>query len=185
MYNLTRQDASILLNMSTRNLDRYIKSGKIRIQKKWKVIYLNSDDVDKIQNKWKNNQEVIISKKSSFVSLEKESQAIEVKNESTNFIYTDLKKLLIEKDKKIEDLTYALWKIEENLKNSITMIEFKKSQFLLEQSRESLEKDLEIEKNKSKDLEEKLLKENKINLVLISASIIIFILLVVIWFAKV
>jgi len=65
------------------------------------------------------------------------------------------------------------------------MIEFKKSQFLLEQSRESLEKDLEIEKNKSKDLEEKLLKENKINLVLISASIIIFILLVVIWFAKV
>jgi predicted site-specific integrase-resolvase len=33
MYKLTRKEASELLNMSTRSIDRYIKSGKIRIKK--------------------------------------------------------------------------------------------------------------------------------------------------------
>jgi predicted site-specific integrase-resolvase len=33
MYNLTRQEAADLLKMSIRNIDRYIKSGKIRHKK--------------------------------------------------------------------------------------------------------------------------------------------------------
>lgn len=184
MYNITRQEASLVLNMSTRNIDRYIKSGKLRSKKDWKIIYLNSDDVDKMRNKWVAKREIILWK--NIVKNEEiTNKEIARKSDTTEFIYADLKELIKQKDKKIEDLTYAVWKLEENLKNSITMIEFKKSQFLLEQSRESLEKDLEIEKEKNKDLENKLSKENKINLFLISASAIIFILLVLVWFIKV
>jgi predicted RNase H-like nuclease (RuvC/YqgF family) len=102
-----------------------------------------------------------------------------------DFIYNDLKKIIEDKDKKIENLTYTLAKVEENLKNSITMVEFKKSQFLLEQSRESLEKDLEMEKKKNEDLEVKIKKENKMSMIFISVSIISIILLFVVWFIKV
>jgi excisionase family DNA binding protein len=33
MYKLTRKEAADLLNISTRSIDRYIKSGKIRTKK--------------------------------------------------------------------------------------------------------------------------------------------------------
>jgi hypothetical protein len=102
-----------------------------------------------------------------------------------DFIYTDLKKIIEEKDRKIENLTYAIAKVEENLKNSITMVEFKKSQFLLEQSRESLEKDLEMEKKKNNELEVKIKKENKMSMIFVSVAIIALILLVIVWFIKV
>lgn len=184
MYNLTRQEASLLLKMSTRNIDRYIKSGKIRHKKEWKIILVNSDDINKMLWWSKINQEIIVWKKEI---KEETSKDILVKSESSkvDFIYNDLKKIIEDKDKKIENLTYTLAKVEENLKNSITMVEFKKSQFLLEQSRESLEKDLEMEKKKNEDLEVKIKKENKMSMIFISVSIISIILLFVVWFIKV
>lgn len=185
MYNLTRQEAADLLKMSTRNIDRYIKSGKIRHKKEGKTILVNSDDVNKMLWGNKINQEIIVNKKEE---KEESSKDIVVKTENSrqvDFIYTDLKKIIEEKDRKIENLTYTLAKVEENLKNSITMVEFKKSQFLLEQSRESLEKDLEMEKKKNGELEVKIKKENKMSMIFVSVAIIALILLVIVWFIKV
>ncbi|MDD5213019.1 MAG: helix-turn-helix domain-containing protein [Candidatus Gracilibacteria bacterium] len=188
MYNLTRQEAADLLKMSTRNVDRYIKSGKLRHKKEGKTILVNTDDINKMLGGGKVNQEIIV--KSKEIKEEKEitSKDIAVKTENSrqvDFIYTDLKKIIEEKDRKIENLTYTLAKVEENLKNSITMVEFKKSQFLLEQSRESLEKDLEMEKKKNNELEVKIKKENKMSMIFVSVAIIALILLVIVWFIKV
>lgn len=185
MYNLTRQEAADLLKMSTRNIDRYIKSGKIRHKKEGKTILVNSDDVNKMLWWNKINQEIIVNKKEV---KEETSKDIVVKTENSrqvDFIYTDLKKIIEEKDRKIENLTYTIAKVEENLKNSITMVEFKKSQFLLEQSRESLEKDLEMEKKKNEELEVKIKKENKMSMIFVSVAIVALILLVIVWFIKV
>jgi len=44
-----RQEAADLLGISVRSVDRYIKSGKIRSEKKWKSVYVNDNDIKNIQ----------------------------------------------------------------------------------------------------------------------------------------
>ena len=71
--------------------------------------------------------------------------------------------------------------MEEIVKNSISMIEFKKTQFLLEESKNSLNSDLE---NTKKELENKdvlLKEEKKLNYILIGIAFVLFIALVIIW----
>ena len=60
MYNFTRQDAANILNVSTRSIDRYIKSWKIRTRKNGKIVYLNENDINIL--KWFTKQEVIVPK---------------------------------------------------------------------------------------------------------------------------
>jgi cytoskeletal protein RodZ len=75
--------------------------------------------------------------------------------------------------------------MEEIVKNSISMLEFKKTQFLLEESKNSLNSDLE---NTKKELENKkiqLKEEKKLNYILIITTIILFIVLVLIWTIKI
>jgi predicted site-specific integrase-resolvase len=42
MYNITRADAAEKLGVSTRSVDRYVKSGKLRSKKEGKIIYIHS-----------------------------------------------------------------------------------------------------------------------------------------------
>jgi hypothetical protein len=75
--------------------------------------------------------------------------------------------------------------MEEVVKNSISMIEFKKSQFLLEESKNSVVIDLE---NTKKELDEKtkeIKNEKKLNYILLSALILFIIILLIIWFVKI
>ena len=75
--------------------------------------------------------------------------------------------------------------MEEVVKNSISMIEFKKTQFLLEESKSSLSNDLE---NTKKELDKKsieLKEEKKLNYILIIILLILFISLVTIWLVKI
>lgn len=76
-------------------------------------------------------------------------------------------------------------KMEEVVKNSISMLEFKKNQFLLEESKNSLHSELE---NTKKELENKnttLREEKKLNSILIITTVILFIVLVVVWMIKI
>jgi excisionase family DNA binding protein len=40
MYKYTRQEAAEMLNISTRSVDRYIKSGKLRSKKEGKIVFV-------------------------------------------------------------------------------------------------------------------------------------------------
>ena len=48
MYNITRADAAEKLGVSTRSVDRYVKSGKLRSKKEGKIIYIHSGDIDNL-----------------------------------------------------------------------------------------------------------------------------------------
>ena len=62
MYTYTRQDAADLLWISTRSIDRYIKSGKLRSKKEWKIVYVNDDDIKNL-SWWQDSKQEIIDKK--------------------------------------------------------------------------------------------------------------------------
>ena len=61
MYKLTREEASNLLNISTRSIDRYIRSWKLRAKKDWKIVYIHQDDVDNFLW-WNTSKQEILTK---------------------------------------------------------------------------------------------------------------------------
>lgn len=185
MYKITREEAANLLNMSTRSIDRYIRAWKLRSKKDWKIVYIHEDDINNFLWNWQTKQEVIISwniktENSNEITISK------TKNEnSINIIFDQLRQEIKQKDEEIKDMSQKIWKMEEVIKNSISIIEFKKSQFLLEESKTSITTDLENTK-KELDLKNIMLKEEKkLNIILLIVLLALFAWIVIIWLVKI
>lgn len=194
MYNLTRQDAADKLNISTRSIDRYIKSWKLRSKKDWKVVYVNTDDIENLAGSWEYQQEVIVEKKVNNYSNASFDNKDEVKTVSLpddnvtwtlQTIYKDLKEEIQKKDQLIQNLAMRVWQAEEVAKNSVSLIDFKKSQYLLEESKEHLDKELsQLEKDKE-ILAKELKYEKTSNILLIIFVVILLAIAWTIWFMKI
>ena len=200
MYNATRQETSDLLWISVRSVDRYIKAGKLRIKKEWKNIFVHSWDIDAIKNGGKSKHHVIINRvqpKVEKVYSEKKYQNDEpAKYSSTevstgkeqaslSHIYWDMKKDIEKKDEIIQNLAHRVGKAEEIAKNSISINDFKKSQFLLEESKSVIASELDLAKKQKNTLQQKLNYEKQIKLLLLFLSIALFLTLFFVWIANI
>ncbi len=184
MYNITREQAADMLNISTRSIDRYIKAWKLRSKKDWKIVYIHWNDIDNFLNP-SSKQEIIIN---HWVQKEETNSTDIVlwnENNTTFKIYEDLKEQITQKDEEIKNLNFQIWKMEEVVKNSISMVEFKKTQFLLEESKSSLTLDLDTTKKELEEKKKEVVKERKLNYILITFLVIFIILLWLIWFIKI
>ena len=187
MYELTRQEVADKLNISTRSVDRYIKAWKLRAKKDWKVVYVKQADVDNLLGWWEAKQEVIVEQK---VVNNTENKNIATKSDQNIsgtlwYIYKDLKVEIQKKDELIQNLAMRVWKAEEVAKNSVSLLDFKKSQYLLEESKEWLNKNLEeIEKEKERLISE-LKYEKTSNIILIVFVVLLLAIAWVIWFIKI
>lgn len=188
MYNVTREQAAIELNMSTRSIDRYIRSGKLRSKKEGKIVYIHADDIG---NFWWNTrkQEVIIpqakEKKSSFESREISTQIDNNGQENLFVIYQDLKSEIKQKDEEIKKLNQDIWRMQEVVKNSISMIEYKKSHFLLEESKNGLSQELQQVKKELEQKTKEIKEERTLNYIMIWVTCVIFIMMVILWIVKI
>lgn len=197
MYNLTREEASLILEISVRSVDRYIKSWKLRSKKDWKKVLINTEDVEILKSWWnKNKQEIITpesNNKSSKISPDINSKEIKniekVDNSNTNNaldnIYNDLKNEIDEKNNIITELSFKLWKLEEIAKNSITLAEHNKNQFLLEESKQEIEEQLSNKNKENIVLKKKFKDEKYANLILIIISLVLFVILAFVWYSKI
>ncbi|MCH8518578.1 helix-turn-helix domain-containing protein [Candidatus Gracilibacteria bacterium] len=199
MYTLTRSEAAELIQVSTRSIDRYIKAGKIRTKKEGKIIYLHKIDVENIgDNGASQEQEVIIPQEKTGYTQRKHAQ--EEKEEYTQEkslsqernthlalekIYLDLKHELKEKDRTIQDLSLRLGQAQEIAKNSVSIIEFKKSQYLLEESKTTVIQEVEKLSEEKESLQKKLKYEKTTNIVLISFCIVLILSLGILWFLSI
>ncbi len=191
MYDLTRQEVADKLNISTRSVDRYIKAWKLRSKKDWKVVYVNNDDIENIMWTWDYQQEIIVEKKvnSNIQDDIQEKKVIVKNNENINWtltsIYKDLKEEIQKKDQLIQTLAMRVWKAEEVAKNSVSLIDFKKSQYLLEESKEYLDKELnQLIKEKEK-LEKDLKYEKTSNILLIIFVVILLAIAWTVWYMQI
>ena len=188
MYKVTREEASTLLNMSTRSIDRYIKSWKLRAQKEWKIVYIHQDDIDNFLWNSPSKQEVIT--REDLIEPMSTSVSTNINNDSNNsqalnYIYEDLKSEIKSKDEEIKNLSIELWKMQEVVKSSISLIEFKKTQFLLEESKNWAITNLENTKKELLNKQAELNQEKKITYWLTIVSIVLFLLLIIIWIVKI
>ena len=182
MYKYTRPEVAEKLNISTRSVDRYIKSWKLRSKKEWKIVYIKASDVDNLLSWPFTKHEVIVPKKLK----EEKTVAITTNDEgrvqgTLDYIYKDLRDNIQKKDDLIQWLSEKLWRHEEIVKNSISLTEYKKSQFLLDESKTYLSKevdDLKWERNK---LEKEFKKERNYNILLVLLVVMLLAITVTIW----
>lgn len=194
MYNINRQDAANILWISTRSIDRHIKNWKIRAKKDWKMILINSDDIDALNSDWKTRHKIILS--------DNDTKSTEIKTNSKNSnviksddydkvlatfekIYSWFREEVKQKDDKIQELSIRLWKAEQQKNDSINLMEYKKVQFLAEQSKNELSEKLEEEISlKQKSLNE-LKYEKNTNKLLIVFILVLFVISGFIFFVNI
>jgi len=203
MYTYTRQDVAELLWISTRSVDRYIKAWKLRAKKEWKIVYVNNEDVKNLWWTGEVKHEIIDKKEYEESKKEKQKENIEVVEKKelpkskeievkTNFktypldeVYYDLRNEIKQKDEVIQDLSIKLWRAEEIVKNSVSMIDFKRSQMLLEDSKTHLGSAISDLKTKNEDLEKKLKYEKTTNWILIITVIVLLTIAWAVWFMNI
>lgn len=211
MYTFTRQEVAESLWISTRSVDRYIKSWKLRSKKEWKIVYVNDEDVKNLWWDNSNKQEIIVEKeeknssdtkkienvkdnsekeeKSEFQPIPVKIKEIELKSnfemKAIERIYDDLKIQIKEKDEVIQDLSLKLWRAEEIVKNSVSMIDFKRSQMLLEDSKTHLWGAISDLKTKNDELETKSKNDKKLIVILFVSVVVLFAISFVIWFINI
>ena len=196
MYNIHRTEASEMLNISTRSLDRYIKSWKIRAKKTWKTVFINSEDIKNILWWNQDTAKVIITKAGDF-----ENKTWNTKEESTTGIvkksdydkvsatfekvFTSLRDDIKTKDEKIQELSIRLGRAEEVADSSISLVDHKKSQFLIEESKNYLNKEVSDVTNEKNKLSNELKYEKTTNKLLIAFVIILLIAVTIVWFMQI
>lgn len=179
MYKHTRQEAADMLWISTRSIDRYVKAWRLRSKKDWKVVYINLSDLENLISWGSVKQEIIVEKKQPTNNEQYFSSSKEVDFPSNNKnvldeVYDDLKNEIKEKDLIIRELSIRVWRSEEIAKNSVSLIDFKKSQFLLEESKSNLNQSI-IDLQAEKEIITSELKYQKTNnLILLISLIVLF-----------
>ncbi|HBA44785.1 TPA: hypothetical protein DEG21_04730 [Patescibacteria group bacterium] len=89
-----------------------------------------------------------------------------------------------QKDNLIKDLSYKLGNAEAELKNSISLVEYKKTAFLLESSTNKIEQEKQILTETKEKLEKNLNSNKLVNLILSIFLFLTIILLFVVWFSS-
>lgn len=169
VFTLSRDDASKMLWVSTRTIDRYVQSGKIRSKRDGKVIMLHKDDVNHVKN-WgtQTDYEVIAPKPTLVASIGYDPR------EAQNEILRAIEAIIKEKDALIQELTFKIGKMEGELMNSVPKIEHKRTLLALEETNHSRMQDMEMIVQTKKDIESKFQREKLISTILM---IVVFVLL--------
>jgi hypothetical protein len=155
-YTNTREEAALLLEISTRTLDRYVKGGKIRAKRKGKIVYIHDEDIAMMRSEdpelvrptdsqrkntgWSESPEIVIfDEPSNAGSFSRKPTTVDYRD-----LYEDSLRKIAEKDHIIQDLSYRAGHAESELKNSVSLIEFKKQTFLLESAKAKTDEDIKL-----------------------------------------
>lgn len=185
-FTLDRSEAARILSVSTRTIDRHIQSEHIRVKRVGKKIWLESNDVEALRDRdtarMKEDYEVV-TQKDIPEELKSEIHTIlpisEKQSENTvNLVrlYENACQIIEKKDELIQDLSYKLGKTENELKNSISLSEYKKATFLLESAIQKWETDANTLSQRVAVLETDVNRRNGVifGLAILSSMIIIF-----------
>ena len=174
-YTVTRNQAANLLGVSTRTIDRYVKSGKLSYKKVANKVILNEEELRILQNEFSSlRQEVsteLIWEKDTSISVKPitNMSSIDEKLDKFYLIFQEKDKQIDEKNKIIFMLQQRIGELEAKIQTMIALPDYNK------------EKQQAIEEKKA--LEEKLAKltsrvreqETKTYVVIIFAIIFIII----------
>jgi len=186
VYTVTRESAAKILGVSTRTIDRYIKSGKMSYKKVANKVLLAKEEVAEMQKDfWAlrqelsseivNNNSNINSERSVTIVNASLEQAIDAKIERFFLIFNEKDKILEEKNKVIFMLQQRVGELEVKLKTMVALPDYtrEKQEAIIE--KQKLEERILWLKTKIKSEKTKNLVFVWLSLVLIIIAIFFFI----------
>lgn len=199
-FTLDRYEAAESLSISTRTLDRYVKGGKLRSKKVGKKVYVHDGDLEILRSEL--GRETADSARQEDVP---ESKIRDPKPEDAEIVFYDAEtasksgfrrkpvlvdyqdlfeeaqKRIDEKDRVIRELSYRVGQAETELKNSVSLIEFKKTSYLLEASKAKSDEDKVSNEAKIVELTKRLESERSVSTILAIALGILLLGFLGIW----
>lgn len=168
-FTLDREGAASRLGVSSRTIDRHIQAGRIRTRRIGKKMFLEDDDIEVLRNMdpaRKEEDYVIImddtpKSKHEIVQPEKtKSVADTAAITELVRLYEETRTIISRKDETIQDLSYKLWKVETELRNTIPLVDYNKATFLLETTKTKSTEDSMNLGQKIETLEKEISKRN-------------------------
>ena len=132
-FSLDREAAARRLGVSTRTIDRHIRSGKVQTRRIGKKLFLEENDVEALRMDDPARKEedymvilsdepVIIEEKiEEHALIQKNSQEMSLALAEFTRIYDQAQSLITKKDETIQDLSFRLGKAETELESSRTL----------------------------------------------------------------
>ena len=151
MY-IDRIEASKILKVSTRTVDRYMRKHKFKTRKDGRRVLIKKVDIDKIikENigrlidiKEDNLNEILNENKTTDLTV-KDIKIKKIKKESSEKqsveqaiykeLYTEVKKDLTKKQDRLEAATYRVGQLESQVKNMVPMLDYNKKDKALQEA---------------------------------------------------
>lgn len=183
-YTIDRYEGAKILDCSTRTVDRYISAGKIRSKRMGKKVYLHDEDVRIIQNGGIQEDYIVLDSDGHMVTAPHEESSFTRRPVMVDYkqLFDDAQKSIERKDTLIQELSYRAGQAESELKNSISMIEYKKATMLLESSKMHNEEERRNLDKKIGEISFDLEQKNTTNIILMILVSVLFIVAVILWF---
>ena len=138
-YSITREKAAITLWVSTRTIDRYVKSGKLSYKKIANKVLLARDEIEALQEEFSSLRTEVTSEliheatpsnqptTTNPVAVRADlDQAIDEKIEKFFLIFKEKDKMIEEKNKIIFMLQQRIWELETKIKSMIALPDYNK-----------------------------------------------------------
>lgn len=137
MYTISRESAAKILNISTRTIDRYIRSGKLTYKKVANKVILAKDEIEELMkefamlrqevnteiigNQWEDGQEVSVKSLSVRSSVE---ASLDAKIDKFFEIFNEKDRQLEDKNKVIFMLQQRLGELETKIQHMVALPDF-------------------------------------------------------------
>lgn len=148
---VNRLEASKLLKVSTRTLDRYIRQYKIKVKREGRMVFIKRNAVNLIINdhighflgdfkRFKEDGQDVHNVQDALTVKNIKVEQFRAKEEEVyKSLYGELKRELKEKQDRLEAATYRVGQLESQLKNMVPLLEFNKKDKELRESQIALE----------------------------------------------
>lgn len=146
-FTIDRNEASLRLAVSTRTIDRLVALGRIQTKRIGKKIWLEEDDVESIRaSDTSRHIEESVTQTESEPRVDRvyeheiihpdEKRVAPLEHGATmvaySQLYVDAQTIISAKDETIQDLSYRLGKTENELRNSVPLLDYRLSTNLIE-----------------------------------------------------
>ena len=186
-YSITREKAAITLWVSTRTIDRYVKSGKLSYKKIANKVLLARDEIEALQEEFSRLRTEVTSEliheatpsnqptTTNPVAVRADlDQAIDEKIEKFFLIFKEKDKMIEEKNKIIFMLQQRIWELETKIQSMIALPDYNKEKQAMILEKQKLEEKVSVLKDAIKT--EKMKSFILVVLALIFVGIAVFLL---------
>jgi len=151
VYSISRDEAAEQLHVSTRTLDRWLKSGRLKSKADGRTVWVHAEELEKLAEK-EQLKELRRGKQKSARTTPRAVQSLTNTRESEEMIYkklfeeaaTDIKA----KQEKLEAAHFRVGQLEAQVQNSVPLLEYKQEKENLVRTSAELATELATERIK-------------------------------------